>query len=75
MSFKRVVGCSPSEYLMARRLDEAHQRLSNATQGSTVTSVAMELGFFELGRFATRYRQRFAEPPSATLSKHLGDKY
>lgn len=74
MSFKRVLGCSPSEYMMARRLDEAHQRLSNATQGSTVTSVATELGFFELGRFAMRYRRRFGEPPSATLSKHLGEK-
>ncbi len=71
MSFKRVFGCSPSEHIMARRLDEAYRRLSNATQGSTVTSVATELGFFELGRFATRYRERFAEPPSATLSKHL----
>ncbi|MBX4949613.1 helix-turn-helix transcriptional regulator [Rhizobium binae] len=74
MSFKRIFGCSPSEYMMARRLDEAHQRLSNATHGSTVTSVATELGFFELGRFATRYRQRFAEPPSATLSKYRGEK-
>ena len=33
----------------------------------TVTDVAMAYGFFELGRFAGRYRHAFGEAPSRTL--------
>jgi hypothetical protein len=37
-----------------------------------VTGIATEFGFFELGRFAVRYRERFGEKPSETLARRLG---
>ena len=68
-SFKKVLGCSPHAFLLRRRLEVARQRLSAGEQAS-VTSVATTLGFFELGRFAQRYRQHFGESPSATLARN-----
>jgi AraC-like DNA-binding protein len=68
MSFKRVRGMSPREVIMGRRLEIARHMLLGAEQNATVTAVATSLGFFELGRFAQRYRQRFGEAPSMTLT-------
>ena len=67
MSFKRVRGKSPREIIMRRRLEIARQMLLSAEQDATITDVATSLGFFELGRFAQRYRQLFGEAPSMTL--------
>jgi hypothetical protein len=41
----------------------------NARPGATVASLACNFGFFDLGRFASAYRNLFDEPPSATLAK------
>ena len=67
-AFHDVVGVSPKRYAIAQRLQAAHDALSNAGPGkTTVTDVAMAFGFFELGRFAGRYRHTFGEVPSQTL--------
>ncbi len=36
---------------------------------ATVTRIAMDHGFVELGRFAVEYRTAFGESPSATLQR------
>lgn len=74
LSFKRVHGCSPHEFITRRRLEEARRKLLAAPPRSTVTGIAMDLGFFELGRFAARYRQHFGETPSATLARGEGHR-
>jgi AraC family ethanolamine operon transcriptional activator len=67
-AFHDTVGLSPKRYAIAQRLQAAHAALANADPGTTtVTDVAMTFGFFELGRFAGRYRSAFGEVPSQTL--------
>lgn len=67
--FQKEFGCSPLQYLIARRLELAHERLSSPMRADTVTSVAAECGFMNLGKFASRYRIRYGVLPSETLKK------
>jgi AraC-like DNA-binding protein len=53
--------------LFRRRLDLARARLLAATDTATVTTVALECGFVNVGAFADRYRRAFGELPSQTL--------
>jgi transcriptional regulator GlxA family with amidase domain len=67
-AFHDVLGLSPKQYAIAERLRAARAALSAADPGTTtVTDIAMTYGFFELGRFAGRYRDVFGEVPSRTL--------
>lgn len=69
-AFNRCYGLSPLEYLRVQRLHQAQQRLlASCPDQTTVTEVAFDLGFWDLGRFASAYRQLFGELPSATLRK------
>jgi transcriptional regulator GlxA family with amidase domain len=76
-AFHAIHGTSPSRYLCALRLVQARDALLSAGAGSeTVTQVALQFGFRELGRFAALYRKEFGETPSATLrrsSAKIGD--
>jgi AraC family ethanolamine operon transcriptional activator len=74
-AFHDVVGVSPKRYALMQRLEAAHQALQHADpQTTTVTDVAMTFGFFELGRFAGRYRHTFGEVPSQTLRQPTADQ-
>lgn len=67
-AFRDVLGLSPKQYAIAQRLRAAHDALCAANpETTTVTDIAMAFGFFELGRFAGRYRHAFGEAPSRTL--------
>jgi transcriptional regulator GlxA family with amidase domain len=67
-AFREALGLSPKQYTIAQRLQAAHDALQAADpKTTTVTDIAMTFGFFELGRFAGRYRDVFGESPSRTL--------
>ncbi len=67
-AFYRVHGVSPKQWMLAERLAAARRALREAQRPTaTVTAVATDYGFFELGRFAASYREAFGEAPSATL--------
>jgi transcriptional regulator GlxA family with amidase domain len=67
-AFREALGLSPKQYTLAERLRAVRDALRAADpKTTTVTDVAMAYGFFELGRFAGRYRLAFGESPSATL--------
>jgi AraC-like DNA-binding protein len=69
-AFQGSFGLSPQEYLRIQRLHEARRLLRASCQDqTTVTQVAFELGFWDLGRFAGAYRALFGERPSETLRK------
>jgi AraC family ethanolamine operon transcriptional activator len=67
-AFRDVLGLSPKQYAIGERLRAAREALCAADPDTTtVTDIAMAYGFFELGRFAGRYRHAFGEVPSRTL--------
>jgi AraC-like DNA-binding protein len=63
-----VCGTSPKRYLTRRRMEAVRRALATADPGrATVTRIATDFGFFELGRFAATYSSLFGERPSDTL--------
>jgi AraC-like DNA-binding protein len=69
------LGMGPTRYLWLRRMHLARRALIRATPGTTtVAAIAMDYGFWELGRFAVRYRALFGESPSATLRAAPDDR-
>lgn len=68
-TFRRYRGCTPLSALLKRRLQRAQALLLHPLPDTTVTGVALTVGHFHLGRFATRYRSTFGESPSATLAR------
>jgi AraC family transcriptional regulator, ethanolamine operon transcriptional activator len=70
-AFYDVCGMSPTKYLRGLRLRGVRHALCEAsTTQTTVTVVATDYGFYELGRFARTYRAVFGETPSDTLRGH-----
>ena len=70
-AFNAVRGMSPKRFAIHDRLNEVRRALSDPrTTNATVTHIATEHGFFELGRFAGRYKAVFGETPSETLRSH-----
>ena len=64
------LGIGPIRYLHLRRMHLARRALLHADPtASSVTRVANDFGFAELGRFSGNYRRMFGEPPLATLRR------
>ena len=60
---------SPLQYLWLRRMNLARRELQQQNRPTTVTTTAMNFGFWHLGRFAEEYRSLFGESPSSTLAR------
>lgn len=67
--FEKHLGVSPQRYLQQYRLDRVHEALKAPGGETTVTEIAVQWGFLQLGSFAARYRERFGESPSQTLKR------
>jgi transcriptional regulator GlxA family with amidase domain len=67
--FNEIHGRPPSRHLRMLRLSQVRGALLSARgQLVTVTEIATDFGFAELGRFSVEYRKAFGESPSETLS-------
>ncbi len=64
------LGMSPKRYLWMRRMNLARRALWRADpEKATVTEIATNYGFWELGRFSVAYRSLFGESPSIALRR------
>ena len=72
-AFQEVFGIGPVTFLRQKRLCTVYSALrASSTGATTVSEVAMQQGFVELGRFARDYRIMFGEYPSQTLAGMAG---
>jgi AraC-like DNA-binding protein len=69
------IGIGPIRYLTLRRMHLARRALVRAAPSTaTVTQIATDHGFWELGRFSVAYRTLFGEVPSVTLNRQPNDR-
>lgn len=69
------LGMGPMRYLWLRRMHLARCALFRADPAkTTVTTIATDHGFWELGRFSVEYHTLFGEPPSASLRRAQDDR-
>lgn len=67
--FQTLLGVSPLKFLQLRRMRQARGALRQGSPHTqSVKAVALDSGFWELGRFAVEYKRLFGESPSATLA-------
>ncbi len=72
-AFRTVMGMSPVAYLTRLRLHRVRQALLAAKPGTTtVTTEALNWGFWHFGEFSRTYKECFAELPSDTLRAASG---
>ncbi|MEH0580413.1 MULTISPECIES: AraC family transcriptional regulator [Streptomyces] len=65
-AFRGHLGTTPSQYVQQVRLDRIHEDLLDGN--GSVSDIAYNWGFTNLGRLARAYRGRFGVFPSETLS-------
>jgi len=70
--FRIFLGTTPLGWARRMRLALARQEFIRRGQRTTVTAVALNSGFTQLGRFAAEYRRAFGELPSATVARAKG---
>ena len=69
-SCEEHLGMGPIRYLTLRRMHLVRRALLHADRfATTVTNIATDHGFWELGRFSVAYRALFGETPSETLRR------
>ena len=73
-SFKKNRGVSPMTFVKQVRVGHAKEMLTKAGPTTSVTSVAFECGFSNLGHFAKYYHNTFGERPSDTLRMSYRDE-
>jgi transcriptional regulator GlxA family with amidase domain len=60
---------TPTEYLRSIRLQQVRRALLQARPSARVSALAMDHGFFHLGRFSQHYKLAFGESPAVTLAR------
>lgn len=69
--FRKIMGCSPQEFLIKARTARARQLLIET--GMSIKEIAFEVGYHSPYFFSRQFKFIFGEPPSA-LRKRLAEK-
>ncbi|MEX0281719.1 MAG: helix-turn-helix domain-containing protein [Arenibacterium sp.] len=70
LAFRKTIGVGPRRYFEVQKLHMLQKRLLDARPNTaTVTQLATELDFSDMGRVAANYRELFRENPSQTLAR------
>lgn len=67
--FRNFLGVSPNEYIRLSRIRKLHASLLRAAPGQTVTTLMLECGINNFGRYAKYYREQYRELPSDVLQR------
>ncbi|MFG6177534.1 AraC family transcriptional regulator [Halomonas sp. THAF12] len=67
--FHAHFGSSPIAHFRNLRFDWVKRRLEHAGPRESVSSIAMDCGFLQLGRFSKDYQKRFGERPSQAIGR------
>ena len=69
-AFKEIAGLTPMAYLIRLRLHRVRQALLGGDpESTTVSTEALNWGFWHFGEFSRAYRECFGELPSETLRR------
>ena len=69
-AFREITGLTPMNYLVRLRLHRVRQALLTAPpESTTVSTQALNWGFWHFGEFSRAYKECFGELPSETLSR------
>ena len=69
-AFDEVLGIGPVTFLQRKRLCDIHSALRDSDPATTtISEIALQHGFLNLGRFSGYYRALFGEYPSETFGK------
>ena len=60
--FRQITGCSPIQYLLDLRLQEGATLLKRTDQ--TITQVAYNVGFDDIGYFSKKFKEKFGVSPT-----------
>ena len=67
--FREWRSTTPSSFLKRARLEAAHVALRTGGETTSVTDIALTMGFAHLGRFSAAYKAAFDESPVSTLRR------
>jgi AraC family transcriptional regulator len=67
-TFRRSVGVTPYQYLLALRL--RHAALRVALSSEPISRIAFDVGFGDLSTFIDLFRRRFGDSPSGYRARH-----
>jgi len=65
--FKKFTNMTPMNYIRERKMECIQAELCASGNSHNITSIAMNYGFFHLGRFSESYKKRFGVLPSDTI--------
>ncbi|MBN0989266.1 AraC family transcriptional regulator [Amphritea pacifica] len=67
--FRESESTTPLSYIQQRKIALAHREITAGSAVRSITQIAMDYGFTNMGRFSQLYRKQVGELPSVTRSR------